>query len=107
MHKPVKKLCVCLNRLTGGQAYYLHTGSMAPACPAHSLVLVRRRPWHIRPGMVVLYRTPAMDAPVLHRVVGVCAGGRMLRLKGDANALPDAGLVPREWVIGRLFLCLR
>ena len=57
--------------------------------------------------MVVLYRTPAMDASVLHRVVGVCAGGRMLRLKGDANALPDAGLVPREWVIGRLFLCLR
>ena len=107
MSGTLKKLCVWLNRLTGGQAYHLCTGSMAPACPASSLVLVRRRPRHIRPGMVVLYRTPAMDAPVLHRVVEVCAGGRLLRLKGDANALPDAGLVPQEWVLGRLFLCLR
>lgn len=72
------------------------TGSMEPAVPKGSLVVIARfGGWRV--GDVVLYR--AGGALVLHRIIE--EGDGVFRTKGDASQSRDPWLVPSEAVIGK------
>ncbi|GAA2865146.1 hypothetical protein Acy02nite_13690 [Actinoplanes cyaneus] len=80
----------------GWSAVVVASGSMRPAIRPGDVVLTA--PAHrLRVGSVVTYRKPGR--PMLHRVVGVDAHGRLIT-RGDANAVADAAPVPREAVTG-------
>lgn len=72
------------------------TGSMAPEIPAGSVALVREIPAaEAGTGDVITVKRP--DAlPVTHRVISndpdpaAAPDGRIIRMQGDANPLPDA-----------------
>lgn len=74
--------------------YTVLTGSMAPAIPPGSLVVVRPVPFEgIAMGDVVTYQLRSGEPTVVtHRVVGVGTRGdgeTVLTLRGDANPAPD------------------
>lgn len=78
----------------GWHTVMLASGSMSPAYPAGSLLLVRDAPARdIRVGDVVTVARPHR-LPITHRVVAIEPGGgvlpgRVVTLQGDANAEPD------------------
>jgi len=76
------------------------TGSMDPAIPAGSLVVViPADPAAIRVGDVVTFNAPIDGDPVVtHRVAEVVEAGAapVVRTKGDANAEPDPWLARIE-----------
>ncbi|MCL2515244.1 MAG: signal peptidase I [Microbacteriaceae bacterium] len=69
------------------------TGSMSPTIPTGSVAVVRQIPaTEARVGDVVTVDRPG-ELPITHRVVSTTPGADgtvSLRLKGDANAEPDA-----------------
>lgn len=69
------------------------TGSMTPAYPTGSLLVVTRQPTaDLAPGDVLTYQVPVGDRPVVtHRVVEVdrTGEGLLVQTKGDANADRD------------------
>ena len=69
------------------------TGSMRPAMPVGSVVVVvPERPSQLRVGQVVTYRIPVEDHRVIsHRVVRIVEGGDrpIFQTQGDANNAPD------------------
>ena len=74
----------------------VRSGSMAPAVPVGSMVLVQRvRAEELRPGDVVAVDQPD-GARVMHRIVAIDRSGPTptLTLKGDANDDPDPMPVP-------------
>lgn len=81
-------------RLLGYQALPVLTGSMAPAIPTGSLVVVTRvAAAEVGVGDVITFHHPQRPQEyVTHRVVAVeqSPAGRALTTKGDANAQPDA-----------------
>ena len=86
---------VVVPRLAGATPYTVLTGSMTPAYPPGSLVVVRPvEPSEVRIGDVVTYQLRSGEPAVAtHRVVGVgwsADGERLLTTQGDANPLPDA-----------------
>ena len=97
--------------LTGARALTVLTGSMDPALPAGSVVVVRPvAPELVRVGDVITFH-PRPDDPavVTHRVVGVTSGsdGRVgFVTKGDANDAPDAAQVLQEQVVGTVWYSL-
>lgn len=84
-------------RLAGATPYTVLTGSMAPAYPPGSLVVVRPVPVEdVGIGTVVTYqRESGRPGVVTHRVVGlgIRDGRTVFRTQGDANPVPD-----RAWV---------
>ncbi len=86
---------VIVPRLGGATPYTVLTGSMTPAYPPGSLVVVRPvEPTEVRIGDVVTYQLRSGEPAVAtHRVVGVgwsAEGERLLTTQGDANPVPDA-----------------
>lgn len=85
------------------------TGSMAPALPESSLILVRETaPAQIRAGdMITFYTSIAGYSGVVntHRVTEVVEleGGPAFRTQGDANAVEDSETVSGSQVVGRVF----
>jgi signal peptidase len=80
-------------------------GSMEPTIGIGSLAVVAPAPiGELRPGDVTLVRTAPDRAPFTHRITRVVEreGGTWLELRGDANAAPDAALVPATAVVGRV-----
>lgn len=99
---------VLVPRLAGATPYTVLTGSMRPALPPGTLVVVRPVALDdVAVGDVVTYQLRSGDpAVVTHRVlaVGVRADGeRVLTTQGDANDVPDAEPVREEQVRGRLW----
>jgi signal peptidase len=90
--------------LTGATALTVLSGSMEPALPVGSTVVVRPKPVaEIVVGDVITF-TDRDDATgesrvVTHRVIGVESGPRF-RTKGDANDAPDPGAVEAADVQG-------
>jgi len=83
--------------LAGWRPVVLVSGSMAPAMPAGTLVLVRPVPaGEVRVGDVVTVPVPGTDARVTHRVTGLAHDddGTRATLRGDANATDDAAAYP-------------
>jgi signal peptidase len=82
----------------GWSAAVVSSGSMRPAIRPGDVVLTApARTDRIRAGSVVTFRKPGR--PMLHRVIGTAAGGRLVT-KGDANPVADAAPVPRDAVTG-------
>ena len=98
-------LAVVLPRLAGATPYAVLTGSMRPAMPPGTLVVVRPvDPGDIRTGSVITFMPTENDpAVVTHRVVGVgfdATGKPTFRTKGDANDAPDPAPVHGYQVVG-------
>ncbi|NCA99935.1 MAG: signal peptidase I [Clostridia bacterium] len=91
----------------GFRLFYVKTGSMAPAIPTGSILVVQKRLTDITIGDVITFRSPdgvILGLPNTHRVVSqVEKGGTIwFQTRGDANPGPDANLVSREDVIGKV-----
>lgn len=96
-------LAVCLPlsvpKLLGYQVYDVVSGSMAPAIPVHSVVLVQpAAPEELQPGEIVAYRSGS--SVVIHRLVENHIVEGELVTKGDANAEPDPLKVEYAGVLG-------
>ena len=72
------------------------TGSMSPTIPTGALAITRPAPASdLRVGQVVTVPFPGRTLPITHRIVKIAddpgvPAGRVLTLKGDANATADA-----------------
>jgi signal peptidase len=88
-------LGVLAPRLGGATPYTILTGSMQPAMPPGTLVVVKPvEPEHIAIGTVITYQLESGKPTVVtHRVVRVGIDGtgqRIFSTQGDANNAPDA-----------------
>lgn len=99
---------VLLPRVAGATPYTVLTGSMAPALPVGTLVVVRPvDPDEVRVGTVLTYQLRSgASLTATHRVVGISRGpdGRLRwATRGDANGAVDAAWVRPEQVRGELW----
>lgn len=84
------------------------TGSMEPAIPVHSLVVVQQTdPVELQVGDIITFEATegALDGALnTHRITQIDEGlaGPVLHTKGDANAVEDAQTVSADHVIGRV-----
>ena len=84
------------------------TGSMEPAIPVHSLVVVQQTdPSELQVGDIITFQATegALDGALnTHRIVGIdqSASGPVFHTKGDANAVEDTQTVTSDNVIGRV-----
>jgi len=95
--------------LTGRQTIVIGGGSMSPAIPLGSAVVIGAvAPTELTAGDVVSLRIADQNATFTHRIVTVVdrADGVWIRTQGDANPEPDPTLVPASAVIGRVQLAL-
>lgn len=97
-------LLAALAPLFGFQVVRLATGSMTPAYPAGSVVLVRDVPAESLSVGDVATIVRGDGSPVTHRVVEVTPipGGASIRMRGDANEHDD----PSPYVAKRVGLVL-
>jgi len=101
----VVTVAVIVPRLGGATPYAVLTGSMRPAMPPGTMVVVRPKPAdEVRVGDVVTYQVRSGEPGVVtHRVVAVGvdgAGHRIFRTQGDANDAPDASWVKSVQIKG-------
>jgi signal peptidase len=99
-------IAVLIPQIGGATPYTVQTGSMTPALPPGTLVVVRPVPiGKIGVGDIITYQLkPGRPEVVTHRVVTVgdnAAHGRVLHTKGDANNAADANWVIAKQVRGR------
>lgn len=99
---------VLVPRLAGATPYTVLTGSMRPALPAGTLVVVRPVALDdVAVGDVVTYQLRSGDPTVVtHRVVAVgfrADGERVLTTQGDANDVRDAEPVRAVQVRGTVW----
>lgn len=88
--------------LTGSvpyRVYVIHTGSMTPAIPSRSAVLVHVGSYHV--GQVVSFRVHGET--VTHRLVAINANGTIVT-KGDADQSVDPWRAPRSSIVGGVVL---
>ena len=94
-------LPVTVPRLLGFKVYNVVSGSMTPAIPQGSMVLVKPVEWNsVNPGDVIAFEREG--TVVAHRVVAVQREEESFITKGDANELEDFNPVPFEELIGRV-----
>ncbi|MFN8194471.1 MAG: signal peptidase I [Nocardioidaceae bacterium] len=99
---------VVVPRLGGATPYAIETGSMTPALPPGTLVVVRPTATaDIGVGSVVTYQLRSGRPEVVtHRVVATAvdgAGRQSFRTQGDANDTPDEGWVRPVQIRGTLW----
>lgn len=88
-------------RLLGFEVFNVISGSMAPAIPQGSMVLVKPTEWSsIQAGDVIAFERDG--TVVAHRVTKVQIDERSFVTKGDANEQEDFIPVPFEELIGRV-----
>ena len=86
-------------RLAGYEPYGVISGSMEPAIPTGSLVLVHEEPpSELEAGDVVAFLSNG--SIVTHRIIEVDEDARTLVTQGDANPVPDMNPVPFSAVEG-------
>lgn len=91
----------------GWNLFSVDSGSMAPAYPVDSLVIVQDiEPEQIQVGDVITYVLNEDGVLVTHRVVQIDAANRKFITQGDANNTQDA---PVLWdnVVGKVFSVFR
>ncbi len=104
-------LAVVVPRVTGARPYVVLTGSMRPAMPPGTLVVVRPVPTtELTAGRVVTYQLRSGEPEVAtHRIVALGYDGqgrRVFRTQGDANPVPDAAWVHPEQIRGERWYSL-
>lgn len=94
-------------RATGCELLSVQSGSMEPAYPVHSLVVVVPTSYeNIEVGDVVTYVFNEEGTLVTHRVVAKDAAAGTLTTKGDANEAADATPVLAGNVVGKVVFCI-
>lgn len=91
---------------TGLRAFVVLSGSMEPAIPTGSLVIVSRRDLY-RVGDVVTRRAPGRSSnTITHRIADISEeqGRQIFHTKGDANESADEEAVRKEDIVGRVTL---
>jgi signal peptidase I len=89
-------------QLGGSTMYSTTTGnSMEPRFHTGDLAIVRAAS-HYRVGDIVLYRSPVLDRPVLHRIITIQDG--RYYFKGDHNDFVDPGFATRGELLGKLWI---
>lgn len=90
---------------TGWKALNVATGSMSPAVPAGSLIIIHNDPLtQLKIGDIVTYKNPQnLSQTITHRVVEQKNQGNIpgFVTKGDANATPDRPIVGGH-IVGRV-----
>jgi signal peptidase I len=89
----------------GGSTIYSATvgTSMEPLFHKGDLALVRpASSYHV--GDIVLYESPILHRPVLHRILVIQHG--LYYFKGDNNSFVDPGYVTRDELLGKLWIHL-
>lgn len=104
----VALLVVVIPILTGSRAYTITTGSMRPAMPPGTLVVVRHvDPASIGIGDVITFQVESGQVAVAtHRVVGrafQADGTSAFVTRGDANNVDDADPVLPAQVVGKVW----
>lgn len=88
-------------QMGGSTAYATTEGiSMLPKLHTGYLAVVRAGPPY-RVGDAVLYNSPVLHRPVLHRIIALHDG--QYSLQGDNNDFVDPGTVPASAITGRLW----
>ena len=88
-------------RLLGFEIYNVISGSMSPAIPQGSMILVRQMDWtEIRAGDVIAFMRDGLV--ISHRVVAVQPEERSFTTKGDANEIEDLAPVPFKELVGKV-----
>jgi signal peptidase I len=82
------------------RSYIVLTGSMEPELPVGSMVYTQPKPSYAV-GDVITF-TDKEDRTVTHRITAV--KGDSYETRGDANTKEDSDLVPKEKVVGSVFL---
>ncbi|MCU1489468.1 MAG: signal peptidase endoplasmic reticulum-type [Acidimicrobiaceae bacterium] len=89
-------------QLGGSITYSVTAGiSMQPLLYKNDLALVRTESSY-RVGEVVLYNSPVLHKPVLHRIVLIQNGNYFF--KGDNNDFVDPGYATRAELVGKLWV---
>ena len=85
----------------GWHMYVVRGGSMEPAIPLGSIVVVHPMdPATVKVGEVITYQTAA-GTIVTHRVTGIEPGAELrFQTKGDASASADPSPVPASEIVG-------
>ena len=88
-------------KLGGSTSYTITSGiSMQPLLRKNDLAFVRTQTsYHV--GEVVLYQSPVLHEPVLHRIILVQHGDYFF--KGDNNGFVDPGYATRSELVGSLW----
>jgi len=90
--------------LTGRQTIVIGGGSMEPAVPLGSAVIIRPvDPGDLNAGDIVSLKAGPQNTLFTHRIVAVIdrPDGRWVQTKGDANADQDPTLVHASAIVGR------
>ncbi len=88
-------------KVGGSTTYSVTDGiSMQPLLHKGDLVLVREQPAY-RVGDIVLYQSPVLHTPVLHRILRIQNGNYFF--KGDNNSFVDPGYATRGELVGGLW----
>lgn len=89
-------------KLGGSTTYSITSGiSMEPLLHKNDLVLVRAQPAY-KVGDVVLYNSPSLHRPVLHRIIEIQNGNYYF--KGDNNNFIDPDQITQSELQGKLWL---
>lgn len=99
---PVLAGTLLVGYLTGSvpyRVYVIHTGSMTPAIPSRSAVLVRVGRYRV--GQVVTFRVHG--EMVTHRLVAINRNGTIVT-KGDADRSVDPWRAPKSSIVGGVVL---
>lgn len=94
-----------VGRVMGMHMFNVESGSMSPAYPVNSLVLVKETdPADIMEGDVITFVMNEEGMLVTHRVVSVNASERTFTTKGDANNVEDAKPVLWDNTVGKVLI---
>lgn len=92
-------------KVSGCYLFTIETGSMTPAYPVNTVVLVKPCDFsEISIGDTVTYVMNAEGTTVTHRVVAIDTEERTFTTQGDANSTADASPVLYENVIGKVIV---
>ena len=90
----------------GYGVYQIISGSMAPAIPVDSVVLVQPcRPEDVQAGAVIAFFN-GTEQPVVHRVAENHTVEGEFVTKGDANAQQDPMPAPYSALLGKVVFCI-
>lgn len=95
--------------LFGLSLFYVRTGSMEPAIPTGSILVVRQGVRDIALGDIITFHSKdaaILGMPNTHRVIGQVGEGEkvLYKTQGDANQGPDPQPVGMEDIIGKVIL---
>ena len=87
--------------VVGRHMYVVRGGSMEPAIPLGSIVVVHEMdPAAVQVGEVITYQTPA-GTVVTHRVTAIEPGSELhFQTKGDASTSADPSSIPASEIVG-------